>query len=635
MKTIARTMLDAALAYAERDVPIFPCWWIADRHCACGRGPNCKDSGKHPLGDVAPNGLKDAATEIARITAWWRRHPHAHIATPTTWCAVLDVDPRHGGNGALAALERHHGALPVTPQVWTGGGGAHHYFQPVPHLRCSSGVVGAGLDIRAQGGYVLVPPSGHVSGGVYHDDPDRPLFETDLAPMPSWLVDLALATSSSLSNGTGPRATPDAWAERLRGAPEGRRRAVALEIAGHYLGLHIVTTEVEAILLGYAARCVPPFPEGEVREIVRDLAAKDARKPPGERAKPGVPLRPGGRAAILVPASSVTPKPITWVDPGRLAVGALTMGVGLPDQGKTLVACDYMARLSVGSPLPPAAAVAGRGASRRSLMLTNEDTLASTIVPRLSQAGADLTKISFVQMVRDADGALSLLTLERDIDALEHAIETEHPALVVVDGIIGYLGNVKSHNDADVRRVLTPFATLLARTGAAGIGLMHPPKVTTNLHYYAGGSVAFTAVPRVVLGVAQDPDDDSANPRRFLVKLKGNLYGRVPTLAYRIVAADDAAVPWITWEAQPVTVNLTDIFTPPQESPEDRGSRRQCEAWLREYLVAGPRHSEDVMKDAAAAGFTKITLRRARERVCDSVKKGVRWEWLLTPESPA
>jgi putative DNA primase/helicase len=281
-------------------------------------------------------------------------------------------------------------------------------------------------------------------------------------------------------------------------------------------------------------------------------------------------------------------------------------------------------------PLPPAPRTRDVVDRRRVLMLTNEDILASTIVPRLNVAGADLDRISFIQMVRDGDGAVSLLTLGKDLDALEDAIKTEQPALVVIDGLVGYLGpDVKSHNDADVRRVLSPFAALLARTGTAGLGLMHPPKVTTNLHYYAGGSVAFTAVPRVVLGIAPDPDDDGDNPRRFLVKLKGNLYGRVPTLAYRITAENDAAVPRIEWEPEPVTVNICDVFSPPPESPEDRGNRRQCEAWLERTLAEGPKPAQEMEKAADAAGFKPRTLRRARERVCDSFKDGIRWVWFL------
>jgi hypothetical protein len=60
------------------------------------------------------------------------------------------------------------------------------------------------------------------------------------------------------------------------GAPEGQRHAVACRLAGHYLGKRLSADEVEAILIGFAARCTPPLDREDCRRIVRDLAAKDA-----------------------------------------------------------------------------------------------------------------------------------------------------------------------------------------------------------------------------------------------------------------------------------------------------------------------------------------------------------------------
>ena len=285
--------------------------------------------------------------------------------------------------------------------------------------------------------------------------------------------------------------------------------------------------------------------------------------------------------------------------------------------------------------MPPAARRRVRE-PERVLILTLEDSLAATIVLRLIKAGADLAMVDFVRMVQNADGSTSLLTLAEDLDVLAKALEAKRYALVIVDGVLNYLGDTKTHNDSEVRRVLTPFAALLERAGVAGLSIMHPPKTVANLAYYAGGSVAFTSVPRVVLGVARDPADESGNPRRLLMKIKGNLYGHVPTLAYHIRADGPASVPWIEWEPDPVSVHIADVFDPVRETAEDRTTRRACEEWLRSYLADGPRPAKDVEKGATEAGFTKATLRRARERVVDTVKTGrpgrtQQWEWLLRP----
>jgi len=336
------------------------------------------------------------------------------------------------------------------------------------------------------------------------------------------------------------------------------------------------------------------------------------------------------REAVVIGASTITPEEIEWLWPGRLAVGALTNCVGLPDEGKSLVYTDITARLTIGSPMPPTPRHRGL-APQRVLILTQEDSLSRTLVPRLIKAGVDLELVDFVQMVRNADGQTSFLTLAYDLDVLGAALEVKRYALAIVDGIAGYLGDAKTHNDADVRRVLGPFVALLDRANVAGLSVMHPPKTIANLAYYAGGTVAFTAVPRVALGVAKDPNDESANPRRLLMKIKGNLYGAVPTLAYRIVADGPAGVPWIEWEPNPVDANIADVLDPVREDAEDRSTRRACEEWLRAFLADGPQPAKDAEKAAKDAGFTPSTLRRARERVVDVAKRTFNgpWEWIL------
>jgi len=141
----APTLLGAALAYARRGVPVFP----------------CEPGGKRPL---TYNGFWDATTETLRIRAWWTRWPAANVGVPTggrSGLLVLDVDPRDGGSESLALLERKNGPLPETARARTGGGGVHVFFRyPAGEtVRNSAGALGAGLDVRGEGGYIVVPPS--------------------------------------------------------------------------------------------------------------------------------------------------------------------------------------------------------------------------------------------------------------------------------------------------------------------------------------------------------------------------------------------------------------------------------------------------------------------------------------------
>ncbi len=114
---------------------------------------------KRPLTE---HGLKDASTDVEQIREWWTRRPDAGIAVRTgseSDLVVLDVDGEAGAD-SLHELERRHGELPETSARETGGGGEHYYFtHPGGEIRNSAGKLGPGLDIRADGGYVVCPPS--------------------------------------------------------------------------------------------------------------------------------------------------------------------------------------------------------------------------------------------------------------------------------------------------------------------------------------------------------------------------------------------------------------------------------------------------------------------------------------------
>jgi hypothetical protein len=98
---------------------------------------------------------------VASLAEWWRRWPAANVGIATgarSGLLVLDVDPRHGGDDVLAALEAEHGRLPDTATVVTGGGGAHFYFaHPGGEIRSRN--LAPGLELKADGAFVVAPPS--------------------------------------------------------------------------------------------------------------------------------------------------------------------------------------------------------------------------------------------------------------------------------------------------------------------------------------------------------------------------------------------------------------------------------------------------------------------------------------------
>lgn len=172
----------AALQYAAWGLRVFPVWGVKAGRCMCKLGAECTRPGKHPIGHLATHGWEDATTDAETIKRWWGKAPQANIGLPTgaiNGLFVLDADGPEG----LAELERHP-ALPETP-ISTTGNGRHVWFRhPGEEIGNRTRFL-PGLDLRGDGGYVVVPPSAHKSGNVYRWQIG---LNTALAPAPSWVL---------------------------------------------------------------------------------------------------------------------------------------------------------------------------------------------------------------------------------------------------------------------------------------------------------------------------------------------------------------------------------------------------------------------------------------------------------------
>ena len=185
----AARVVEVAARYAAHGWPVVPLHTPQGAGCTCRR-PDCGSPGKHPR---TARGLHDASTDAGRIASWWRRWPHANVGVVTgaaSGLVVLDID-LPAGPATLARLEAEYGPLPATCEQRTGSGGRQLLFlhpgQPVGNR---TGVQ-PGIDVRADGGYIVVPPSMHASGARY-----RWASRVPPAPTPVWLLKLLDRTRS-------------------------------------------------------------------------------------------------------------------------------------------------------------------------------------------------------------------------------------------------------------------------------------------------------------------------------------------------------------------------------------------------------------------------------------------------------
>lgn len=209
------------------------------------------------------------------VAAWFRRWPNANIGIVTgkiSGLAVVDVDPRHGGDEALAALESECAPLAPTVEVRTGGGGRHLYFASSSEQLRSRVALAPGVDLRAEGGLVVAPPSIHASGGLYRWDLFHHPDESPLAPLPSWLGHLVRSPSAGHAVAW--------WRRRVREpVPEGARNATLASLTGHLLW-HGIDSEValELLLCWNRVRCEPPLSEEEVARTIDSITRTHSRR---------------------------------------------------------------------------------------------------------------------------------------------------------------------------------------------------------------------------------------------------------------------------------------------------------------------------------------------------------------------
>jgi hypothetical protein len=154
-----RPNVEHALGYAERrGWRVLPLHDVAQGTCSCTRKGACRTPGKHPR---LTKWQEWATTDKGTVAGWWKAWPNANIGILTgaaSGIVVLDLDPRNGGDETLQRFITEHGPLPKTVTVATGGGGFHFYFAH-PGGRIASCELGPGLELKADGGFVIGPPS--------------------------------------------------------------------------------------------------------------------------------------------------------------------------------------------------------------------------------------------------------------------------------------------------------------------------------------------------------------------------------------------------------------------------------------------------------------------------------------------
>ena len=363
---------------------------------------------------------------------------------------------------------------------------------------------------------------------------------------------------------------------------------------------------------------------------VKDMTDAELAAAKASLRRPSRPPVPAGSpdGLLIRNMESVIPQPLKWLWPGVLPLGKLSMIVGDPGLGKSLLTLDVAARVSQGAASPDGS----HNVIGEVILLSAEDDPSDTIRPRLDAAGALPSLIQFVEAVTEGKRQRGF-NLTADVARLDRAIG-ENTRLVIVDPITAYLGAIDSHVTSDVRGVLAPLAELAARRSVAIVGVSHLNKGSSAAMYRVTGSLAFVAAARAVWAVGRDPQDAG---RILMLPVKMNLAPNEGGFAYRVSVCEGTMItaPHVVWEPGRIQGDADEMLQAGRDS-EDHSEKVEAREWLAEVLAAGPVAQADLRRAATEAGLSWATVRRAKKTAgAVSEKSGFSggWTWTLAPKA--
>lgn len=333
----------------------------------------------------------------------------------------------------------------------------------------------------------------------------------------------------------------------------------------------------------------------------------------------------GGSDGLIVRSADLSlSRPPEWAWQDRIVLSALNLIVGQEGAGKGTLACWIFAKLTRGE-LP--GSLYGEPVSVA--IVGDEDGFDAVWTPRLHAANADLGR---VKLIERGDG--SLIELASDRERLSTIVDAFGVRLLYLDQLTDNLGaSVDDWRAKQVREALAPARQLARELECAVLGSLHPNKSGGTFRQLMSGSIAFNALSRSSLLLAEHPEDPD---RRVVTRAKGNL-SAVPE-------AVEFAIDGHTFDANGHTFNVPravdfstsaltteDLLTGPAPVGETRSDARELVAGTLkdgDWHAAGP-----IIAECEQKGIYKRAAQRAADDLgVEKEKRGfpARSHWRLS-----
>lgn len=550
-------VLQAAKDYISLGLKVVPLWGTSGSQCDCGN-ENCSNAGKHPIGSLVPHGGKDASDDIKTVSKWFKKYPNANIGIILDGLVVIDVD----GDVGKKSLKKL-GELPKTAFVRTGRG-FHYYFKGKAKNTTNWK---PGIDCKSAG-YIIVPPSRHVSGRAY-----RWVNELkQVAPLPTSLVDTKRKiTAVDFESNT---------------IVEGQRNKRLTSLAGS-LRRQGFNEEViaEALHAVNELACEPALGENEINRIAKSINSYDTPN-----------------SELFGEMKDVVVTDVKWLYPFYIPLGCLTAFDGDPGIGKSTFTILLASRISTGKPMPNADV----SVNGNVLIVNAEDDASRVLRPRLEANGADVSKIRYSKK--------HFFLTEEGLDNLELEIAEFKPKLVIVDPLFVHLSpDVDTHKMAEVMQALSELDELARRYDTSILLVRHLTKSQEGDAIRQGqGSMGIVGRVRSQLILVRHPKNKN---QRYLVHSKSNYGAECSTLIFEMRVEDDAGQPRLDFfETSELTAN--EVISSLKGSPGAPPTKRnKAQSFILENLSSGWAYVTKLNRKGKEVGLNPKTIQRASEEL--------------------
>ena len=462
---------EAALNYAKIGLAVFP---LIERN-------------KKPL---TSNGFKDATTDPAQIEKWWTRNPSANIGIATGTISNglvaidMDVDKIKGKDGYHAFLDWCEDNFLMLPDSWlsiTGRGGYHLFYRSEFEVPSRIGWL-TDVDIRADGAYIVAPPSIHPNGNAYEweQSPEEYSLVTTSDIDVEYVMNCVIASKASNKE---PLKIPDE-------IPEGHRDDLMFKIACKYQSMGMSDEAMLAALLAEnQARCKPPLSDKEIRQKVKQAQkyAKGDTVSVDVKADAVAQRKTYGKTGCKIEENiteydldmpvldSFEERSKEWLVPYYIPKGAVTLLCSDGGIGKTTLWCDTLAAFTTGRTtiFDKANEIPFHSGRTYDVMyFSKEDPTEEVLKQKLRDAGADQKRIRCFGL---DDPRLNKIWYGSLL--LEELVKKYRPSIIVFDTLQAFLPEgVDMAKRKDMRDALNPLNALGAQFGTAFLMVMHTNK---------------------------------------------------------------------------------------------------------------------------------------------------------------